>query len=152
MRKKPVKAENIELWKDVSALFARRLAHEREELKLWESHKRLTALYRLRKAPVWFDKAVTRRHQGEARLAERGLKKVGKLLRCGAKTRRGTPCQCKPEEGKRRCRFHGGKSTGPRTEAGREAIRESNRRRGIESRTQQEQALQKGEAPKLRQE
>ncbi|WP_428410976.1 HGGxSTG domain-containing protein [Legionella sp.] len=28
-----------------------------------------------------------------------------------------------------RCKLHGGKSTGPRTEAGREAIRNSNRRR-----------------------
>lgn len=29
-----------------------------------------------------------------------------------------------------RCRLHGGLSSGPKTEAGREAIRESNRRRG----------------------
>lgn len=49
--------------------------------------------------------------------------------RCGAKTRAGTPCQCKPEAGKKRCKLHGGKSTGPKTGAGREAIRESNRRR-----------------------
>lgn len=48
---------------------------------------------------------------------------------CGAMTRKGTPCRAKSEPGKRRCRFHGGLSTGPKTEAGREAIRESNRRR-----------------------
>jgi hypothetical protein len=38
---------------------------------------------------------------------------------CGARRHRdGQPCQAKSEPGKRRCRFHGGRSTGPRTEAG----------------------------------
>ena len=36
---------------------------------------------------------------------------------CGARTRRGHPCQCKPARG-RRCRLHGGASTGPTTAAG----------------------------------
>ena len=48
---------------------------------------------------------------------------------CGAQTRKGTPCQCWAEVGKSRCKRHGGKSTGPKTEAGRDAIRESNRNR-----------------------
>ena len=61
--------------------------------------------------------------------AEQDLKAVRRYQRCGAKTRKGTPCQCAPEPGRDRCTKHGGKSTGPRTEAGREAIRESNRRR-----------------------
>lgn len=39
--------------------------------------------------------------------------------KCGATRHRdGQPCQAKPEPGKRRCRFHGGRSTGPKTEAG----------------------------------
>ncbi len=38
--------------------------------------------------------------------------------RCGAKTRRGTPCQRKALQN-RRCRNHGGMSTGPRTPEGR---------------------------------
>lgn len=38
--------------------------------------------------------------------------------RCGAKTRRGTAC-VNPSMKNGRCRMHGGKSTGPRTEAGR---------------------------------
>ncbi len=39
---------------------------------------------------------------------------------CGAKRHRdGQPCQAKSEPGKRRCRFHGGRSTGPRTPEGR---------------------------------
>ncbi len=38
---------------------------------------------------------------------------------CGAKRHRdGQPCQAKSEPGKRRCRFHGGMSTGPRTTEG----------------------------------
>jgi hypothetical protein len=35
--------------------------------------------------------------------------------RCGARTRRGTACQCPAIRGRRRCRLHGGLSTGPRT-------------------------------------
>ncbi|CAD0357437.1 HGGxSTG domain-containing protein [Xanthomonas hortorum pv. vitians] len=38
---------------------------------------------------------------------------------CGARRHRdGQPCQAKSEPGKRRCRFHGGRSTGPTSEAG----------------------------------
>ncbi|MDQ2944379.1 MAG: hypothetical protein M3Y27_00265 [Acidobacteriota bacterium] len=32
--------------------------------------------------------------------------------RCGAKTRRGTPCRSPAVRGKRRCRMHGGNSPG----------------------------------------
>lgn len=55
---------------------------------------------------------------------------------CGAKTRKGSPCQAppvwnkitdKPRNG--RCKLHGGLSTGPKTEAGKEAIRASNKSR-----------------------
>ena len=37
---------------------------------------------------------------------------------CGAKTRAGTPCRARPLPGKKRCKWHGGCSTGPRTAAG----------------------------------
>lgn len=37
--------------------------------------------------------------------------------RCGARTRRGTPCQG-PAIANGRCRMHGGPSTGPRTPEG----------------------------------
>lgn len=33
---------------------------------------------------------------------------------CGAKTRKGTLCRLMSEPGRRRCKFHGGKSTGPK--------------------------------------
>ena len=48
---------------------------------------------------------------------------------CGAKTRAGSCCQVRAEPGKARCRFHGGKSTGPKTEAGRNRIAEAQRQR-----------------------
>jgi len=48
---------------------------------------------------------------------------------CGAKTRKGAPCRMKSEPGKKRCKFHGGKSTGPRTRVGRQRIAEAQRRR-----------------------
>ena len=51
------------------------------------------------------------------------------LPRCGAKTRAGGECKVRIEPGKLRCRFHGGKSTGPRTEEGRARIAEAQRRR-----------------------
>lgn len=44
----------------------------------------------------------------------REAQKLGKV--CGAKTRKGTPCQCKllykKKNGAERCGLHGGKSTG----------------------------------------
>ena len=49
--------------------------------------------------------------------------------RCGALTRKGTTCLCKPLPSKRRCKFHGGASTGPRTSEGRKRIAEAQRQR-----------------------
>ena len=42
--------------------------------------------------------------------------------RCDARTRSGMPCAKYPIKGKRRCRLHGGLSTGPKTEAGKARI------------------------------
>ena len=47
---------------------------------------------------------------------------ISKAARCGAKTRRGTRCQC-PAMANGRCRLHGGLSTGPKTAEGIERIR-----------------------------
>lgn len=40
------------------------------------------------------------------------------VILCGAKTRTGAPCKRQPIPGKKRCRNHGGLSTGPRTVEG----------------------------------
>lgn len=47
-----------------------------------------------------------------------GALKLKRVI-CGAKTRKGLPCRAKSEPGKRRCRFHGGMSTGAKTPEGR---------------------------------
>jgi len=57
------------------------------------------------------------------------LRKQLRNRKCGAKTRHGTPCQMKPVSRSRRCRLHGGLSTGPKTAEGRERIAEAQRRR-----------------------
>ena len=51
-------------------------------------------------------------------------------IKCGAKTRSGGPCAKVPMVGKRRCRLHGGLSTGPKTPEGRAAISAANTKHG----------------------
>ena len=53
---------------------------------------------------------------------------------CGAKTRKGSACRAKSEPGRKRCRFHGGLSTGPLTSEGRERIADAQRKRWQEYR------------------
>jgi hypothetical protein len=48
---------------------------------------------------------------------------------CGARNRCEAPCAVRVEPGKRRCRFHGGLSTGPKTTEGRARIAQAQRRR-----------------------
>jgi len=43
-------------------------------------------------------------------------------MTCSATTRSATPCQKPPMKGKKRCRLHGGLSTGPRTAEGKARI------------------------------
>jgi hypothetical protein len=54
--------------------------------------------------------------------------------RCRATCRDGHACLMRVVPGKRRCRLHGGLSTGPRTPAGCARIGESNRRRAARRR------------------
>lgn len=51
-------------------------------------------------------------------------------LTCGAKTQAGTPCKQKAIYGNGRCKWHGGMSTGPTSEAGREQARINGRKGG----------------------
>jgi hypothetical protein len=48
-----------------------------------------------------------------------------KDLKCGAKTRAGTPCKLSTLYAGGRCKFHGGLSTGPTTDAGKAQAREN---------------------------
>lgn len=51
-------------------------------------------------------------------------------MQCGARTRSGAPCGSWPIRGRRRCRMHGGRSTGPRTAEGRARIAAANTTHG----------------------
>lgn len=51
-------------------------------------------------------------------------------LACGAKTKAGTPCKQKAIYISGRCKWHGGCSTGPKTEAGKEQARINGRKGG----------------------
>lgn len=57
-------------------------------------------------------------------------------VRCNALTRKGTSCRNMSEPGKRRCKFHGGLSTGPKTREGREQIADAQRRRWATTKAQ----------------
>lgn len=50
-------------------------------------------------------------------------------LQCGAKTRAGTPCKNTALFRNGRCKFHGGKSTGPRTVEGKARSSQNARKR-----------------------
>jgi hypothetical protein len=114
---------------------------EREIKKLWESAEKLLATLPV-EPPMGFAGAMEliANAQREGRSAEYynsdgkfklwiGRRPKRLQPRCGAKTRAGTPCKMRAVEGKKRCRLHGGLSTGPKTAAGRARIAESNRRR-----------------------
>ena len=81
-----------------------------------------------------FEVACRERHWC-LQMLECGLSARGQPLkhkfqpRCRAKTRAGAPCIMRVVPRKRRCRLHGGKSTGPRTDAGRARIAAAQRRR-----------------------
>ena len=49
-------------------------------------------------------------------------------LRCGARTRAGTPCNRTDRGAGGRCKLHGGMSTGPRTDKGKERASRNSRR------------------------
>jgi len=60
---------------------------------------------------AWIEYGI---YEDRARFAE---------LKCGARTRAGTPCKKTNLYACGRCRLHGGLSTGPRTEAGKSVSR-----------------------------
>ena len=55
------------------------------------------------------------------------------MEKCLALNRRGTACQKPPLRGKKRCRLHGGLSTGPKTARGRAKIAQAHYKHGRRS-------------------
>lgn len=93
--------------------------------------------YRLSAMDALLEAAIT--HE-LIRMKEREAQRRARLrVTCGAKTtRKGTPCRNKSEPGRKRCKFHGGRSTGPRTVEGRARIAEAQRKRWARWRDRQE--------------
>lgn len=68
---------------------------------------------------------------------DRRIARIARILRratrgqqCGGRTRNGTPCRMRPATPfNRRCRLHGGLSTGPTTAEGKARIAEAQRQR-----------------------
>lgn len=112
-----------EVWREVVTLFD---SEERRLLRGFGMGGLLRFLDRVERLKEW--------EAQQARRVKRPPKR--ERPRCGAKTRKGTPCQAPavwlpgdpvPRNG--RCRMHGGLSTGPKTPEGKARIAESNRRR-----------------------
>ena len=61
--------------------------------------------------------------------AREAQRQTRRRVACGAQTRKGRACRNKSEAGKARCKFHGGKSTGPKTPEGRARIAAAQRAR-----------------------
>ena len=61
--------------------------------------------------------------------ALQGQRAAWRRVLCGAKTRKDAACRNLSEPGKQRCKFHGGKSSGPKTAEGREKIAQAQNRR-----------------------
>ena len=67
-----------------------------------------------------------------SRIKAKALQKAARYRQlCGAKTRKGHPCKMMSEAGKRRCKFHGGMSTGPKTPEGKARIAKAQRKRWV---------------------
>lgn len=78
----------------------------------------------------WQEKADAQVEIQLAAMIERQAQRLARRrVKCRAKTRAGGECRNKSEPGKRRCKFHGGKSTGPKTPEGKARIAEAQRRR-----------------------
>lgn len=90
---------------------------------------------------VWADTLARMDADIDQRFAEAKKREAARAtkrrVRCKAKTRKDTPCRMLSEPGKRRCKFHGGMSTGARTPEGKERIREAQRRRWAKWRAEQ---------------
>ena len=65
--------------------------------------------------------------------------------RCEARTRRGTPCQRPGNKINGRCKLHGGRSTGPRTEDGVARLAASKTTHGRTTRVERAKAAQRAE-------
>jgi hypothetical protein len=69
---------------------------------------------------------------------------------CGARTRSDNPCRKYPIAGKRRCRLHGGLSTGPKTREGKARIAAAQFKHGRYVNWRERRKKEKGYYQKIR--
>lgn len=94
----------IEEWAELTGI------NKRRKSKLMSSGDR----------PELTDANARASNSGAAKAAENKSKQSGGRVPCGARRRRdGEPCEALSVPGKLRCKWHGGCSTGPRTDRGR---------------------------------
>jgi len=98
-----------------------------QTVKYWEGHDRFVAGWAVDR----FNRAFIAANIPDPIPARFLLPKHPPTRRplCGAMNRKGTPCKARALPGKRRCKFHGGMSTGPKTPEGRARIAEAQRNR-----------------------
>jgi hypothetical protein len=99
------------------------------------TEERLRQLAKQPGAPRYDRKAIRKRlrekYAEDLAYERAGQHRVPKFdrVRCGARTRQGAACKRLPVPGSERCKNHGGLSSGPRTEAGKQRIAAAQRRR-----------------------
>ena len=115
---------------------------ENKQVNLWRGYAvdRMMEVLNLKQNEGLSDTYTRARGRGFTDYAQQALgsqvekeraKRQAALMRvpCLAKTRKGHPCRNKSEAGRKRCKFHGGMSTGPRTAEGKARVAEAQRLR-----------------------
>jgi hypothetical protein len=97
---------------------------DKEQRRRWRKHSQLHATI----AAAWSVWAAGRRKHQPPRLPEIPQDLVG--MTCGTRTRAGTPCKLSGLYANGRYKLHGGKSTGPKSEAGRRQSAENGKKGG----------------------
>ncbi|AXI43508.1 hypothetical protein C1J02_17435 [Sulfitobacter sp. SK011] len=78
----------------------------------------------------WTDAEQSALDREVARLNEKAAIAAARYRQlCGSNTRKGNPCRNMSEPGRRRCKFHGGRSTGPKTPEGKARIADAQKAR-----------------------
>ena len=127
MRKFLYAASQIRVWRKrlgwTQAELARRTGCHVQSVKYWERKRgRVSGDMIDRFAAVFSAPEVLA-------VLHAASKPVPGKARCGARTRKGEPCRAQPMPGRKRCKFHGGMSTGPKTSEGRARIASAQRGR-----------------------
>lgn len=121
--------DTVRYWEGKPFINARGYAPRRMLAALGVTPPKTIATPRHRGGTIGYFPALTRARGGVLSLTKPMPKAASARVTCDARTRKGTLCRALSEPGKRRCRFHGGLSTGPKTPEGRARIAAAQRLR-----------------------